>query len=40
MPYQHYTEDLTGLKDIIVTFVEKEENTLHIHLEMEKRIHC
>lgn len=39
MPYSHYTQEMTGLKDIIVNFVEHKDNTLHIHLKMEKRIH-
>jgi len=39
MPYAHYTQEMTGLKDIIVNFVEHKDNTLHIHLKMEKRIH-
>lgn len=39
MPYKHYTEELTGLKDVIVTFVEQKDQMLNIHLEMEKRIH-
>lgn len=34
-----YTENLTGLKDVIVTNVENYDNIRHIHLKMEKRIH-
>jgi transposase len=39
MLYSDYTEELTGLKDSIVRFVERKENILHIHLTMEQRIH-
>ena len=40
MPYSHYTEELTGLKDARITFVENQGNILHIHLKMEQRIHA
>jgi Transposase and inactivated derivatives len=39
MPYSDYTEELTGLKDVVVSFVERKDSILHIHLMMEQRIH-
>ena len=39
MLYSDYTEELTGLKDVIVSFVERKDNVLHLHITMEQRIH-
>lgn len=32
MLYKDYTQELIGLKDVIINFVERKDNVLHIHL--------
>ncbi len=39
MLYPNYTEELLGLKDISLKYVQRRDNKLHIHIEMHKRIH-
>lgn len=39
MLYPNYTEELLGLKDISLKYVERCDNKLFIHIEMHKRIH-
>ena len=39
MPYNDYTQELIGFKDAIVTFVERKDNYLHIHMLMKRKIH-
>lgn len=39
MLYNNYTEELLGLKDIIITDVEQNETCCNIHLEMPRKAH-
>lgn len=39
MLYKDYTGELLGLKDVIINFVERKDNVLHIHIKMYQRIH-
>ena len=39
MLYKDYTKEIIGFKDVKVTFGEIEGNNLHIHIEMQRRIH-
>ncbi|MEL7655464.1 MAG: ISL3 family transposase [Bacillota bacterium] len=39
MLYENYTEELLGLKDVIITGIEQTEKCCHIYLEMPRKIH-
>ena len=39
MLYNHFTEELLGLQGVKVTNVEKEDNSIIIYLEMERKSH-
>ena len=39
MLYTNYTEELTGLKDILIKSLERGSNFLHIHVQMHQRVH-
>jgi transposase len=39
MLYANYTEELLGLKDIIVKSIKRIDNKVHIHITMYQRIH-
>ena len=39
MLYKDYTQELIGFKDVTVTFVERKENYLHIHMMMNRKLH-
>ena len=39
MLYKDYTKEIIGFKDVKVTYGEIEGNNLHIHIEMQRRIH-
>ena len=39
MLYNHFTEELLGLQGVKITNVQKEENNIIIHLEMERKSH-
>jgi transposase len=39
MLYKDYIGELLGFKDAIITFVERKDNILHLHLKMHQRIH-
>jgi len=34
-----YTQELIGLKDVTLTSVERNENSLHIHIKMNRKVH-
>ncbi|NLW03179.1 MAG: ISL3 family transposase [Clostridiaceae bacterium] len=39
MLYKDYTQELIGFKDATVTFVERKDNSLHIHMIMKRKVH-
>jgi len=39
MPYKNYTEELLGLKDIIITNVKQNEKCCNIYIEMPRKVH-
>jgi len=39
MLYNNYIQELIGFKDVTVTFVERKENCLHIHMLMNRKVH-
>ena len=39
MLYANYTEELTGLKDLLIKSLERGSNFLHIYVQMHQRAH-
>jgi len=39
MLYKDYTQELIGFKDVTVTFAERKDNQLHLHMQMNRKTH-